>query len=105
MPNLTKREIVLKVAEETPSLRQAEVVSIIQKTLDHITDALAKGQNIEIRNFGVFEVVLRRSKPGRNPRRPEVDVIIPARAAVRFSAGKVMRERVLHLTEKLKNKK
>ena len=102
MSNLTKRNIVLKVAEET-GLIQSNVFNIVQKTLDHITDALAKGQNIELRNFGVFEIRLTRPRIGRNPNRPQTDVVIPARATVKFSAGKVMRERVLLRTEQLKS--
>jgi len=103
MKNLTKRELVLKISEEQPNLTQTEIFSIIQKTFDHITDALAAGRNIELRNFGVFEVVLRKPKPGRNPKNPGVNVPIPARAAVKFSSGKIMRDRVLELTNQLKS--
>jgi nucleoid DNA-binding protein len=101
LPNLTKRDLVMKIAKET-NLIQEQVFSVIQKTLDHITDALAKGQSIELRNFGTFEVRLTRPKPGRNPNRPEIQVTIPSRAVVKFTAGKVMRERVRDLTEQLK---
>ena len=103
MKNLTKRDLVLKIAEET-KLIQADVFSVIQKTLDHITDALAKGQDIELRNFGVFEIRLTRPRVGRNPKSPKTDVVIPARATVKFKAGKIMRERALLRTEELKNK-
>ena len=101
MSNLTKRDIVLKIAEET-GLIQSNVFNVVQKTLDHITDALAKGQNVELRNFGVFEARLVKSRVGRNPNRPETDVVIPARATAKFSAGKIMRERVLLRTNELK---
>lgn len=103
MQSLTKRELVLKISEEKQNLTQAEIFSVIQKTFDHITNALAEGRNIELRNFGVFEVVLRKPKPGRNPKNPTVSVPIPARAVVKFVSGKIMRHRVLNLTEKLKN--
>ncbi|MBX9742268.1 MAG: integration host factor subunit beta [Chthoniobacterales bacterium] len=102
MPNLTKRDLVVAISNET-GLIQADVFSVIQKTLDHITKALVEGQNVELRNFGVFEVRLTRPRVGRNPNRPEVDVTIPARATVKFKAGKVMRQRVLLRTEALKN--
>ena len=102
MENFTKRDLVLKISEEQPNLTQGEIFSIIQKTLDKITDSLANGRNVELRNFGVFRVVLRRQKPGRNPMRPEINAPVPERAAVKFSAGKIMRERVLQLTEKMK---
>lgn len=102
MPNLTKRDLVVAISNET-GLIQSDVFAVIQKTLDHITEALAKGQNVELRNFGVFEVRLTRPRVGRNPNRPEVDVTIPARATVKFKSGKIMRQRVLLRTEELKN--
>ena len=102
MSNLTKRDLVMAISNET-GLIQADVFAVIQKTLDHITSALAEGRNVELRNFGVFEVRLTRSRIGRNPNRPEVDVTIPARATVKFKSGKIMRQRVLLRTEELKN--
>lgn len=102
MANLTKRDLVVAISNET-GLIQSDVFSVIQRALDHITGALAKGDGVELRNFGVFEVKLTRSRVGRNPNVPEVDVQIPARATVKFKAGKVMRQRVLLRTEELKN--
>ncbi len=102
MPNLTKRDLVVAISNET-GLIQSDVFNVIQKILDHITAAVAQGQNVELRNFGVFEVRLTRPRVGRNPNRPEVDVTIPARATVKFKAGKIMRQRVLLRTEELKN--
>jgi nucleoid DNA-binding protein len=98
---LTKRDIVTQISKET-GLIQNEVFEVVQKTLERITDALAQGQDVELRNFGVFEVRLTKSRVGRNPHKPEKDVIIPARATVKFKAGKVMRQRVLLRTEELK---
>lgn len=98
---LTKRDIVTGISKET-GIIQNEVFEVVQKTLDRITDALAVGQDVELRNFGVFEVRLTKSRVGRNPHKPEKDVLIPARATVKFKAGKVMRQRVLLRTEELK---
>ena len=102
MANLTKRDLVVRISNETGIVQQ-DVFSVIQKTLDYITEALASGQSVELRNFGVFEVRLTKSRVGRNPNRPENDVIIPARATVKFKSGKIMRQRVLLRTEELKN--
>jgi nucleoid DNA-binding protein len=76
------------------------VLKIVQKTLDIISDAVAEGETIELRNFGVFEVKIRKARIGRNPNAPEDDVPIPPRAVVKFKPGKEMRERVLRLTPK-----
>ena len=93
---LTKRDLVLRISEET-GLIQQNVFDVIQKTLDHITESLAKGDKVELRNFGVFEVKTRKARVGRNPNKPEKDVPIPARSVVKFKAGKEMRLDVLKI--------
>lgn len=100
MPNLTKRDLVMQISRDT-DLTQKQVFSVIQKTLNLITDALASGRDVELRNFGVLEVRLTKSRVGRNPNEPGKDVTIPARATVKFKSGKVMRQRVLLRTSEL----
>lgn len=89
----TKRELVVRIAEET-GLIQQDVYDVIQKTLDYIIESLAKGENVEFRNFGVFEVTERGQRIGRNPNKPEQVVTIPARKVVRFKPGKIMKQEV-----------
>ncbi len=96
--NLTKRDMVVSISKEV-GITQQQAFAVIQKTLDQITASLAQGNNVELRNFGVFEVRLTKPRLGRNPNKPEIDVTIPARAIVKFTAGKVMREKVLRRTE------
>lgn len=94
---MTKRDLVLRISSETGIVQQ-QVLDVVQKTLDHITEALAKGQTVELRNFGVFEVKIRKARIGRNPNAPATDVPIPPRAIVKFKAGKEMRETVIKLS-------
>jgi nucleoid DNA-binding protein len=75
---------------------------VVQRTLDSITDALARSENVELRNFGVLEVRLTKPRVGRNPNKPESSFTIPARATVKFKPGKIMRERVLKLSAAMK---
>src|SRR5271168_3114708 len=93
---LTKRDLVVRISNDT-SMVQQQVFEVVQKTLDYIAEALAKGDKVELRNFGVFEVKVRKARVGRNPNSPETDVPIPARAMVKFKAGKEMRADVLKL--------
>ena len=93
---LTKRDLVMRISSET-GLVQQQVLDVVQKTLDHIAQSLAKGDKVELRNFGVFEVKTREARVGRNPNAPETDVPIPARSTVKFKAGKEMRAEVLKL--------
>jgi len=94
---MTKRDLVVRISEET-GLVQQQVLDVIQRTLDYISEAVAKGKTVELRNFGVFEVKVRRARIGRNPNAPERDVRIPPRAVVKFKPGKEMRDQVIKLT-------
>jgi nucleoid DNA-binding protein len=101
MGTLTKRDLVGKISNDT-GLLQREVFEVVQKTLDHITDALAHGDTVELRNFGILEVKLSKPRVGRNPNQPGSSFVIPARATVKFKSGKIMRQKVEKLSVKLK---
>ena len=92
---MTKRDIVIDVSRNADiKLNQQEIMNVIQASLDSITSALARRETVELRNFGVFDVVTRKPRMGRNPRNPDVDVPIPAKAIVKFRPGKDMREKI-----------
>jgi nucleoid DNA-binding protein len=99
---MTKRDLVIRIANET-GLVQQQVLDVVQKTLDYIAQAVSEGRTVELRNFGVFEVKVRKARIGRNPNSPETDVPIPSRAVVKFKPGKEMREAVLKLSPKQEN--
>ena len=88
--NLTKRDIVLEIYEKT-NFPQKEVKETVQMTLDVIAKAIGEGRNVELRNFGVFQIQQRKSRVGRNPNKPEKDVVIPSRAVIKFKAGKELK--------------
>src|SRR6476660_200529 len=94
---LTKRNLVVRISNES-GIIQHEVMQVVQKTLDYIAEAVARGEKVELRNFGVFEVKIRKARVGRTPNNPGTDVPIPERAVVKFKPGKDMREDVLKLT-------
>ena len=90
---MTKRDLVVRISKETGMIQQ-DVYTVIQKTLDYITDGLVEGDHIEFRDFGVFEVCTRKSRVGRNPNRPDHVVQIPERRVVKFKPGKQMKQRI-----------
>ena len=94
---MTKRDIIVKIAEESKNLTQAEVGFVVQRTLDTIAEELASGRNIELRNFGVFEIRTTKKRVGRNPARPQDVVEIPERNVVKFRAGRILREKLGNL--------
>ena len=89
---VTKKDIVMKIAEET-GIKQIHVKKVIQKTFDNIIDILNQGEAIELRNFGVFKVRVRKGRMGRNPRTGD-QVPIPDKKVVTFKPGLVMKERI-----------
>ena len=91
---MTKRDLVVKIARETAFATQNEVAEIVQKTLDYISEELMAGNTIELRKFGVFEIKVRKSRKGRNPRDTKNEVIIPERTVIKFRAGKELKEAV-----------
>ncbi len=90
---MTKKDIVMKVSNDT-NLTQIDVKKIVQRTLDAVVDSLEKGETVELRNFGVFEVKVRKSRKGRNPNKPKNEVVIPERVVVKFRPGKELKESV-----------
>lgn len=89
---MTKKDIVLKIADET-GIKQVDVKKIVQKTLDLIIEALSRGEKIELRNFGVFKVKSRKGRTGRNPR-TGVTVPVPPKKVATFKPGMVMKQQI-----------
>lgn len=100
MVTITKRDLVIKLSNET-GLTQQEVFAVVQGTLDSITEELAKGNSVVMRNFGAFQVREVKGKIGRNPKDPSKDVPIPPRAVVKFKPGKEMKEKVARILPSL----
>ena len=90
---MTKRDLAVEISKSV-KLSQQDVREVVQKTLDHIRYALAEGERIELRDFGVFEVRKREARIGRNPNNPEKDVRIPPQSVVRFKPGKGMKDQL-----------
>ena len=100
-PTLTKRDIVTRISKGS-GIVQHDVFAVVQQTLDLISDALASGQHVELRNFGVLEVQVRKARVGRNPNKPETEVVIPERAVVKFKSGKILKQKILKRSQLLK---
>lgn len=89
---LTKFDIVRTLAQKH-ELEIAATRRVVQGTLDLIIESLLQGNKVELRNFGVFEVITRAGRIARNPRSKE-EVFIPERRVVKFKPGKVMEDRI-----------
>ena len=94
---VTKRDLATRVRlarKPDVKLHQAQVADVISHTLDAIRDALVNGNTVELRNFGVFKIEIRKERVGRNPKDPSVDIRIPARKVVKFRSGKEMKNQL-----------
>ena len=89
---VTKKELVARIAEKTS---QTKVVAkdVIQLFLDEIIRELGRGNRLEFREFGVFEIKERAARKAQNPRTLE-KVDVPAKRVVKFKVGRLMKERV-----------
>ncbi len=87
---VTKKQLINAISQEK-GIHPNDVRHVIQAFLDKMIDCLSEGDRLEFRDFGVFEVVKRKQKIGRNPKNAAVPIVIPARSAVKFTPGKKMK--------------
>ena len=90
---MTKSELIAQLAERFPQLVAKDSDYAVKMILDAMTDALARGDRIEIRGFGSFALNYRPPRVGRNPKSGE-KVHVPEKYVPHFKAGKELRERV-----------
>ncbi len=90
---ITKKNLINGISQEK-GIHPNDVRSVIQAFLDKMTNCLSEGDRLEFRDFGVFEVVQRKQKIGRNPKNASVPIVIPARKAVKFTPGKKMKKQI-----------
>ncbi len=83
---MVKQDIVDKVVNRTGLIKtKAEIA--VEAVFDTMKRSMERGERIELRGFGVFNIRPRKTGIGRNPR-TGVEVIIPPAKAVRFKPGK-----------------
>jgi nucleoid DNA-binding protein len=87
---ITKQDIITQVSAKT-GIPQHRVTEVVQQTFDCMSQLLAEGRRIEVRNFGVFDVKVKKARMGRILATMQ-PVEIPSRAVVRFKPGKEMRQ-------------
>ena len=88
---MTKSEWLARIAELNPHLYQSDAEKIVSTVFDEIGAALANGNRVELRGFGVFSVRSRNARAGRNPRTGE-QVSVEAKNVPFFKAGKKLKD-------------
>ncbi|MRG71140.1 integration host factor subunit beta [Alphaproteobacteria bacterium HT1-32] len=90
---MTKSELVTRLAELNPHLYHRDVERIVTTIFDEISEALTRGDRVELRGFGAFSVKSRDARVGRNPRTGDA-VKVDAKSVPFFKTGKQLRERL-----------
>lgn len=88
---MTKSELISRLAAKHEHLLHSDIARMVNTVFDEITDALAKGDRVELRGFGAFSVKTRSARIGRNPRTGQA-VQVSEKFIPYFKSGKQMRD-------------
>jgi len=90
MATITKKDLIDRIADSTGQRRIA-VKKTVQSFLDQVILELGKGNRLEFRDFGVFEIRERKARTAQNPKTLE-RVQVPAKKIVKFKVGRLMQQ-------------
>jgi len=91
---MNKGGLVSEVAKRT-GLSKADVARVVDASIDAVRDAVVKGERVTLADFGTFERKHRNERIARNPRKPDVPIVVPERDLPSFTPGKEFRAQVL----------
>jgi DNA-binding protein HU-beta len=91
---MNKGGLVAEVSKRT-GLSKADVGRVVDASIDTIRETVVRGERVTLADFGTFERRHRNQRVARNPRKPDVPIIVPARDLPAFTPGKEFREHVL----------
>ena len=89
---MNKVDLVSAVAKQA-ELSKKDAGLAVEAVFDAISEALEKGDKVQLIGFGTFDVSERAAREGRNPRTGETMKIVASKAP-RFKAGKALKDRV-----------
>ena len=90
---MVRSELLQKLCDHHPNLLRKDIEKILEIIFIEITEALRKGENIEIRGFGIFKTATRKARIGRNPKNSE-SVQIPEKKAIKWKMSKTFFNRL-----------
>jgi integration host factor subunit beta len=90
---MIKSALIEKLADGNPHLMQRDVVKVVNVIFEEITNALTRGDRVELRGFGAFSVKRRPARTGRNPRTGD-QVEVTEKYVPYFKTGKELRGRL-----------
>ena len=90
---MVRSELLKKLCNQHPNLLRKDIKKVLEIIFLEISEALCRGENIEIRGFGIFKTTLRKSRIGRNPRNSKL-VQIPEKKAIKWKMSKTFFNRL-----------
>ena len=90
---MVRSELIQKLCDQHPNLLRKDIEKILEIIFLEISEALCRGENIEIRGFGIFKTTLRKARIGRNPRNSKL-VQIPEKKAIKWKMSKTFFNRL-----------
>ena len=90
---MVKSKLIQKLADLYPSMIRKDIVKIVDIIFFEITEALCRGENIEIRGFGIFKTAVRKARIGRNPKNSQL-VQIPEKKMIKWKMSKTFFNRL-----------
>ncbi len=99
MATITKKDLIDRIADEN-NLKHLHVKKVVQHFLDEIVNEVGKGNRLEFRNFGVFEVRNRSPRIAQNPKTLE-PVEVGAKRTVKFKVGRLMKQKLAEVKERV----
>ena len=90
---MVRSELLQKLCDQHPNLLRKDIKKVLEIIFLEISEALCRGENIEIRGFGIFKTTLRKTRIGRNPRNSEL-IQIPEKKAIKWKMSKIFFNRL-----------
>tara|TARA_B100001123_G_C15172471_1_gene971989 strand:+ start:282 stop:593 length:312 start_codon:yes stop_codon:yes gene_type:complete len=84
---MVRSELLQQFCNQYPQLLRKDIEKILETIFFQISDALSKGQNVEIRGFGTYKIVKRKARIGRNPKNSQL-IQIPQKNAIKWKMSK-----------------
>ena len=90
---MVRSELLRKLCDHHPNLLRKDIKKILEIIFHELTKALCRGDNIEIRGFGVLKTTVKKARIGRNPKNSKL-VQIPEKKAIKWKMSKIFFSRL-----------
>ena len=90
---MVRSELLQKLCNLYPNILRKDIKKILEIIFHELTEALYRGENIEIRGFGIFKITVKKARIGRNPKNSE-SVQIPEKRAIKWKMSKIFFNRL-----------